>query len=544
MRRMGSRRSAAAAAGIGVALALGPAAPAGAAPTAGQRQDSCDVLRATPQMAWRNPESGRSVPATPAEVARLPERVLLRVPRGPAPQAFNRGHDYALLDGDLFARSRRRGSTPAGAWRRVVVPACFAGRIRELDTDRDWLVVVAADRRVFATSHADRGPSALDWTMRWGPILGFGEGVLLPRDTAAWSLSSTAGTYRFRDASGGLRRTAGAGTLYEVREGGRRITYDDPWLPTDGSYELCAPEQGRARVAGIAAAGATVMAIGPHGELWTRSYDFDLSGANTLLLQYGYGSRTPWTAIRLPLPGWRRQPAIGRPVTDAITVAITGTDEPQRLLRVEGRDARGRVGVWQKALDGERWRWVRTGGRLHGRPLPQAAADAPLGAPDVRSYRGAAGAVRLEVPDMSVACSPATLRVRAPSGQAIDLRLHLAEAIRQATRGPGLDATPRGYVGEIEVPVAVSDRRGALDPALRAFLDGPLGGRRWNAAPVLATSGVLRFTRQCWALTPDGRPAPPLDLAGLVHELTDLGMPVNVLFATEQHAAPTPLRTC
>ncbi|WP_320673082.1 hypothetical protein [Patulibacter defluvii] len=523
---------------VGLASAtIGPATADDGGPT---RESSCLTLYLTQPLTWRNPESGATAAATPAVVARLPRTLVLRSGQ----ETFNRRYDYAVRDGDLYFRTRKRGQTAAGPWGQVVVPRCFGGRIASIDADRDWLLVVTDDRQVFGTSHADGGPERFDWSMRWGPILGFGERLDLPADTVDWSVSSTTGAYRFYDATGGLRPTAGAGTLYELRAGGQRITYDDPWLPTDGSYELCGPENGRLRAAGIASGGATVMVIGEHGELYTRSYDFDLSGANTLLLRYGWGDATPADAIRLPRAGWRRQPPIDRPLTSAISVVVTGLDEPQRLLRVEGRNRAGRTGVWQKRIDAPRWNWVRTDEPLRGRPLSDDRTPAALAAPAVAAYRGRIGEVTAEVPDFSVACSPATLRLRAPSGATVELPLHLTEAIRQATRGPGLDATPRGYLGQIEVPPALAARREALDPALRALLDGPLGGRRYSAAPLVVTADALRLPKQCWALGRDGAPVPPRTLQQLVDQLLDLGTPVNLLTGRDDHAAPTPLSGC
>lgn len=516
-----------------------PVTPSRAAPPT--REQSCLTLHLTQPLTWRNPESGATAALPPGVARRLPRTLLLG---GGGAEAFNARYDYATRDGDLYFRTRKRGATPAGPWGAVVLPACFAGRIASIDADRDWLLVVTEDREVLTTSRADAGPERFDWSMRWGPILGFGERLRLPADTIAWSASSTTGAYRFRDATGGLRNTAGAGTLYELRVGGQRITYDDPWLPTDGSYELCGPREGRFRAAGIAAGGATVMVIGDHGELYTRTFDFDLSGANTLLLKYGYGDATPASAIRLPRAGWRAQPPIDRPLTSAISVVVTGLDEPQRLLRVAGRNRAGHTGVWQKRIDAARWNWVRSDEPLPGRPLSDDRRPAPLGAPATAAYRARIGDVEVEVPDLSVACSPATLRLRAPSGATLELPLHLVEAIRQATRGPGLDATPRGYLGQIEVPAAVRASAAARDPALRAVLDGPLGGRRFTNAPALATATALRFPRQCWSLGRDGHPPPPRSLQELLSDVLDLGMPVNLLTGGPDHAAPTPLTGC
>lgn len=525
---------------VTITLGGGAVADAAAAPS---REASCAALRDTPPLTVRNAESGRVAPVDAATRAALPARILLG---GAGRQSFGARHDFAVHDGGLYSRPRARGPQAAGIWQQVVLPACFAGEVASISNDRDWLLVVTRARQVFATSASDRGPAAFDWSRHWGPVLGFGGGVDLPADTLAWASSSTTGAFRFRDGSGTLRHTAGAGTLYELRAGGQRITYDDPWLPTDGSYELCGPRDGRFRAAGIAAGGATVFLVGRHGELYTRSFDFDLSGANTLLMKYSYQDQSGVTGdtIQLPRPGWRRQPSIRRPITTRIGVLVTGTDEHQRLLRVEGLDRRGRTGVWQKAIDARTWRWVRGGWPRSGARLPATRRPAALAAATTRAYRTSAGPVSIELPAVSAACSPMTMRLRAPGGDAVEVRLHAVDAIRQARRGPGLDATPRGYLGQIEVPAAVLARIDTLDPALRAVLTGPLGRRRFTPAPFLATADVLRFTAQCWSLTPDGSPAPPPRLAEILAQALDLGTPVNIVTGRPDHGAPPPVGVC
>ncbi|MCK9250829.1 MAG: hypothetical protein M0P31_17860 [Solirubrobacteraceae bacterium] len=533
-----SARRAWAAALVGIGLGIVGATGATAA-TDAERRASCTGLAVT-LPGTSSGQSGGRAPAGDA-AARLPRRMHL----DGGTQAISHTWDYALLDGALHARTRKRGARPAGGWERVVLPACIEGRLTSISNDHDLLIAVDDDRRVWWTYGSERGPSALDWARRWGPILWAGDGVHLPADTIAWSTSATNGDMRFVDGSGTLRHTAGAATLYQLRAGGQRITYDDPWLPSDASYEVCGPRNGRFRAVGLAAAGATIMVIGHHGEIYTRTFDFDLSGANTLLMRYSYADQrgVPGDVMQLPRAGWRRQPTIDRRLTSRIGVLVTGDDESQRLLRVEGVNRAGRRGVWQKQVDADRWRWVGTDEPLRGEILSDDRTPARLGDPDVRRYHATVGGVTIEAPDLSAACSPATLRLRA-QGRTVDLRLHLVDAIRQAVRGPGIDATPRAYLGQIEVPADVLARRGDLPSALRAVIDGPLGGRRFTDAPTMVTDRVLRLGAQCWSLTPDGAPPSPRLLDELVAQLLEPGTIVNLVTGQQDHRAPLPVPTC
>ncbi|MGE4428050.1 MAG: hypothetical protein AB7G37_16490 [Solirubrobacteraceae bacterium] len=537
---VGSALRALAAASVAVALgATGATGASGAtAATDEERRASCLGMELT--VAGPNGQSGGRTPAGDA-TARLPRRIHI----DGGTQAISHGYDYALLDGGLYSRTRKRGARPAGAWERAVLPACIEGRLTSISNDDELLIAVDRDRRVWWTRGADRGPAAHDWSRRWGPILWNGDGVHLPSDTIAWSTSSTDSLQRFVDGSGTLRHTAGAATLYQLRAGGQRITYDDPWLPSDASYEVCGPEQGRFRAVGLAAAGATIMVIGHHGEIYTRTFDFDLSGANTLLMKYSYTDQrgVAGNTMQLPRPEWRRQPSIDRTLTSRVGVLVTGSDESDRLLRVEGVNRAGRHGVWQKNVDADRWRWVGTDEPLRGAIVSDDRTPGRLGDADTHRYRATVGGVHIEVPEFSAACSPVTMRLRS-EGRTVDLRLHLVDAIRQAVRGPGIDATPRAYLGQIEVPAGVLAGRDALPAALRAVIDGPLGGRRFTDAPTMVTDRVLRLGNQCWSLTPDGGPPSPRILEELVDQALEPGTIVNLITGQQDHRAPLPVPLC
>ena len=95
-----------------------------------------------------------------------------------------------------------------------------------------------------------------------------------------------AGRGRDLDRPGGQPDAVGAGKvshIWGLRPGGRRMTFWDPWLPLDESYEMCGPHRGRFRAVNLSASGSYVFVIGRRGDMFTRLYDFDISGHDGLL---------------------------------------------------------------------------------------------------------------------------------------------------------------------------------------------------------------------------------------------------------------------
>ena len=354
-------------------------------------------------------------------------------------------------------------------------------------------------------------------------------------DVRAWAASELTSGEHFTDSSGRERSPIGVATAYLLRGDGRRITYIDPWLPSDESREVCGPRRGTVPLAGLSGSGSTVFVADARGRLYTRLYDFDVSGANTVFGDYSWETDRPADDARWQLPGpdWVRHAAPRGRITDRLSIARSGLGGADRLLRVAGRDRRGRAGWWEKGIAERRWRFIRGGVPPAGRRLPLRPAPRPFAADD-RRYAGTIGGAPAEIVDFNPECSPAKLRVQVAPGATLDLILHSSDGLRQETRARGLDDTPREYNGAVEVPLELR----ALDPRLRAWVDTHLGGRRITTAPIAATQTRIRFLAQCWALTLDGAPARP-DVARFP---PDLGAAFGRL--TEQQKDGRSPRTC
>lgn len=454
---------------------------------------------------------GLGEPVSDDLARRLPDRVVFK----DSHTTFSRDYAFALRRGRIYVRPATVGVGRRGEpWRRLELPACLDGRVQEISADHSLLIALGPDRQVYSHDMAASGDlSAERWTWRWGPYFWTGSGLRLYGDVRAWAASELTSAEWFRDSAGRTHHPIGVATVYLLRGDRRRITYLDPWLPQDESREVCGPQRGTLPLAGLSGSGSTVFVVGAGGELFTRLYDFDVSGANTVFGSFTWERGVPADDPRWQLPGprWVRQPTPPGRVTDRISIAKTGMHADHRLLSVEGVDRSGRRGYWRKPLTARRWTFVRTGRPLQGRVLPTRPARAF--AADDRRYVGTVGGAPAVVADFNPECSPARLSVRVAPGQRLDLLLHSSDGLRQERRDRGLTDVPREYNGAVEVPLPVWRHLDRQPPAVRRWVETYLDGR-FTTAPLAVTSTRVRFLDQCWQLTLDGDPARP-DQPGL-----------------------------
>lgn len=455
-----------------------------------------------PDMPGRENDEGNPLSAgDPSNApARLPDQVVFRSER----QSFNRRYQFAVVRGTIFYKSNTTVTGIREPWTALDVPDCFDGEVAGVSVDDDELVAVDEDRWVYSMDGALREPAYFTWTMRWGRPFWTGAGRTLPPGVLdwEWSVISQAEDGTWRDDAGN-DHAVGDGKvshIWMLRGRSRRLTYIDPWLPPDESYELCAPHRGRFRSAALSASGSTVFVIGHHGDLFTRLYDFDIAGADPLFFDYSYRDqrKAEDPVIQLPSPAWVEQPKIPGTVTDRISIHKVGRRALHRVLRVEGRH-HGRSGYWHKDIAAARWRFTANGGRLRGEVLRNPAGDTSgraLGKGEDRRYSGRHGEARITVPTFNVYCTPAPIHVRLGSGERFRLRLHSVDNIRQSTRARGLDDEPRMVRGTIEVPPRL---RRSADPDVRAFVDS-LSRGRFIVAPLDVTLDQLSFRDQGWQL--------------------------------------------
>ena len=384
----------------------------------------------------------------------LPDRVYLRTPT----ESFNRLYEFATREGTIYGRVRDSD----GPWRELPLPLCFAGRVASISLDDDELIALDTANRVYTMDNALKDASQFNWTSRWGTPFWTGPGYTLPHVKAwSWSVISPLEDHNWTDPAGN-RTAVGSGKvshIWGLRRGGRRLTFWDPWLPLDQSYEMCGPHRGRFRSANLSASGSFVFLIGRHGDLFTRLYDFDISGHDAIFFNYSYENQRgkgDGAPIQLPAARWVEQPKIPGAITSQISINKVGVDAIHRILRVEGR-RRGHTGYWERDVAAPRadgWTFHPTGAPLTGKPLRNPPGDTSargLGRSENRRYRMRGDGTRGTLRDYNVYCSPSHLTLR-EGGKVKHLLLHTVDGLRQQARARGLDGVPREQYGALEGP--------------------------------------------------------------------------------------------
>lgn len=438
------------------------------------------------------PMTGDTAP--PAIAATLPDMVHLRG----RVETYNHERYFALRDGTIYTKPNVEVTGADGPWVELLVPDCLKGEVTQISADDTVLLALNDARQIYTLDYADgTGPGA--WTRRWGPFFWTDMGARLPGDVRDWDTSILhAGRDKyFLDGAGRPQKPWGILTVYALRGDGRRITYLDPWLPSDESREVCGPERGTAVMAGLAGSGSTVMVITTTGDVYSRVYEFDISGANTVLLQYSWQDQDGVSEprIQLPAPDWVHHGRVPGPVTDRISFRKVSPGTEHRIMRVEGTNANGATGYWQKDTAGGNWQFVATGQALTGRALPLPGPTTAQS--EDATFEGLAGGHPARLNGFNPYCSPARLRIELPGGP-LDLIVHSVDGLRQERRARGLDASPRYYRGAIEVPRVTWDARASLPGATRDFLDRHFGETRIVEGPLYATAGSVHLWETCW----------------------------------------------
>lgn len=428
---------------------------------------------------------------------------LLRPAAGPLPpqihfrgtaQTFNRRWSFVLRDGRVYVKE----AAQTGGWRTMSLPGCLAGHVTGISVDDDELVALDESGNIYTMDHALNAPWTWNWTHRFGAPLWMGGGNTVPYHSArwAWSVISPGEDKVWRDSAGNDHPVGAAKVshVFALSDDGSRITYVDPWLAADHSYEMATPKQGRFQAQALSTAASTSFVINRYGDMYTRLYDFDISGSDRVFFGYSYedqrGAADP--KIQLPTPDWAAQPKIPGQVTDRISVHKTGVGSDARELRVEGGDGT-RTGYWSKSLTASQWTFTPTDQPFEGHVLqntPDDRSGDTLAPPSPYSYTGTQGQVTATVDEFDVAVAATPLILRA-GGQQVRLMLHTVDGLRLTPHAPGITSEPRSFYGTVEIPQAALDNLDAYDPALRALLRDRLDAARFTDTEVVVTDRTM-----------------------------------------------------
>ena len=424
----------------------------------GAREQSCRALAAGTVGATDQATAGQEQAADPTPSTGLPATwpeapAALKLPREfplrTTHETFNRLYSFVTRGGRIYARPRTDGTS---AWRELPLPPCFDGRVSAISADDDEMIALDDARRIYTMDNALKGGALFNWTSRWGTPFWAGPGYTLPEGVIAWSWSvvSPAEDKRWTDPAGNHTPIGNSKVshIWGLRSGGQQLNFWDPWLPLDESYQMCAPLRGRFRAVNLSASGSFVFVVGRHGDLFTREYDFDLSGHDALFFKYSYENQRgkgDGAPIQLPAAPWVHQPKIPGAITSDISIHKIGVDAIHRIMRVEGRRG-SQTGYWERDVASP----ASAGWRFHatGLPLSRPLLDNPrrdtsrvgLGPSRSRRYRNGADWI-----DYDPFCSPSRVHVGGRT-----LILHHVDGLRQQPRSAGLDDNPREQYGAIE----------------------------------------------------------------------------------------------
>jgi len=425
---------------------------------------------------------------------------------------FNKKNDFQLKDGIIYQR-------PSGKEKWNIIPGPLSSKnVVELGVDSDQMVAIDKNRRVYWNRNAfGRSFSRDNWIRQWGAPLGQGPGIKLPKDTLSWDYSyfSPKEDVYYTDETGN-RHFIGVGvtTIYILRNQGQWITYLDPWLPADYSYEICGPVRGRFKAEKISSSGSVLFLINKYGDMYTRTYDFDIAGGDNLFFWYTYDTeeaRARRTRRDSGLPpfyeslfnrrlisvtGWKIQPKINGSITDRISIIKVKEGGQARLLRVEGLDENGKSGYFQKPIFGGNWKFFATGQKIKGNKLKnslESSSHLTLGKNESKMYTAMGPKFSLKVKNFHPYCSPAQVQVTFKNGTKLNLFLHTRERIRLNTRSRGISGKKLLLDGALEIPKDVLENLPTMSGNIRYFLSRYLKNKRFTNIQVEATNQNLRI---------------------------------------------------
>jgi hypothetical protein len=230
----------------------------------------------------------------------------------------------------------------------------------------------------------------------------------------------------------------GCDTFFALGFDGSVIHFADPWLPEGfADKALLSPNHGHVRGATLAVSASALLLLDEQGRVWTRFWDFDISGEDHYFFSYVWSAEQPsgWLTFRLPLPDWVLQPPVPGPVGARVAV-VTHPEvggNGSRELRVAGLDASGASGYWSKGISPfEPWAFHPTGEPVTVLVPRPPAAGLGEAAPRVWTGRGDAAVgpetVPAELGEFSPwAWQPTTVWLG--PGRALRLVLHTHEVL-------------------------------------------------------------------------------------------------------------------
>ena len=451
----------------------------------------------------------------------LPEKIFLRS----TSETFNKAWYAVAKDGNIWVKPNIELSGKAGDWQMLDLIDGLAGDVTEIALDDEYMIALNSSRQIYTMDNALKDVCQFKWKKSWGPPFWGGPGMKLTSDILKWdwSVVSPVTDEKWTDPEGNLF-TVGLGRcshIWLLNSDGQRLTYVDPWLPSDYSYEIDSPKRGTFVSTNLSSSGSFLFLINKYGDMYTRLYDFDISGADSIFFQYSYYDQSNKLIPKIKLPPVSRvmHPKIDGTITDKISIHKIGKNCINRVMRIEGMDSEGNTGYFEKDVteieSSAQWVFHRTDVPLEGTLLDNRSYDSSdlTTAPNedmlyelnMDSYSSLPTSIpwwRIinkkdwagELLNFSCYNSPTDVRIHLGGGDFIDLKLHTTEFIRQFPIERGLTDNPRYIGGTMEVPKALLDNYDNLSYKARRFIKSYFMKKQFTKVDVVGSIEKIRIS--------------------------------------------------
>lgn len=446
-------------------------------------------------------------------MANLPEHVWFKGNQ----QNFNSTYYSAVKDGMLWVKPNTDTTGTQGSWQQLTLPSGLEGDVQEIASDDEHIIAINSQREIFTMWNALDGIDSFRWQKAWGIPFWRGPGLTLNKALLKWDFSVVSPRFDeyYVDPAGNHTPigVAKVSHIIGLKPDGRNVAYNDPWLPRDWSYEICGPERGLFPIHTLSASGSTTFVMGKLGDMYTRIYDFDLSGHDDLF-KYSYEDQRGRKQIanlpqplyvilystQLPAFPWVKQPKIQGRITDRISIHKIGKGVINRVLRVEGWNEMGRTGFYEKELiqtQSSDWKFYATDEAIAGNEINNTDYDSSretLLASEGISFSASANSTHsweAKIADFDPYCSPSVLTITDEHGYSLPITLHALETIRLTRRERALNHKKLRLAGMLELDEAIWKTRETLSPSLQQFVTFHFSDKRFRAVKVYAKSNEL-----------------------------------------------------